>query len=325
VEGALDSVLGQDYPPQRLDVVVVDDGSTDATAEVVERVARRAGGRVRLIRRANGGLGAATSTALAAARGELIAICDADDRWLPGKVAAQVAVFRDRPEVSLVYGDMRVIDGDGGLLHESFFARQGVIPRRGRVLDALARENFTTNSTLMFRAGHAVAVPAESPYADYWLALHAAAAGEVEALDWPLAAYRLHGRNMCFGASDVQRQARAIRDEITMRRMVLSGALADRVGLAVLVETALGLELQARHLISVAGSALAEITRVTDAQRAVAAAALADAHDQGSAERRLRGYARAVLLDPFNAAARQALQTACASSQATAVGISPSS
>jgi glycosyltransferase involved in cell wall biosynthesis len=74
---ALRSVLEQDYPAELLDVVVVDDGSTDATAAAVEAIAGEHPGRVTLIRQENRGLVGTTNTALAAARGELVAICDA--------------------------------------------------------------------------------------------------------------------------------------------------------------------------------------------------------------------------------------------------------
>ena len=116
---------------------------------------------MRLVQQPNAGLAAATTTALKHARGEFIAICDADDEWLPGKVRAQVDVLLARPEVSLVYGDMQVIDEFGRLLAPSYFASQHVTPRRGRVLEELLSVNFTTNSTLMLRATHATAIPAQ--------------------------------------------------------------------------------------------------------------------------------------------------------------------
>lgn len=94
---AIRSVLTQDYP--NVELIVVDDGSRDGTAEE----ARAFGERVRVFQRSNGGAAAARNFGLTQARGELIAFLDADDIWLPGKLSAQVRYLDDHPEVGLVY------------------------------------------------------------------------------------------------------------------------------------------------------------------------------------------------------------------------------
>ncbi len=281
VAGALASVLAQDYPPDRLDVVVVDDGSTDGTAEAIRAVQARAGARVTLVQQPNAGLAAATDAALKRARGELVAICDADDEWLPGKVGAQVEIFASRPEVALVYGDMQVIDEEGSVLDSSFFRRQGVVPLRGRVLDQLIAVNFTTNSTLMLRAAHVVSIPACSPYADYWLAVHAAAGGDVEVIERPLASYRLHGSNMSFGVEG-ERLATELQRERMIRRLILTGELFRSVSLDTLVRAA-------RECAPL---------EVGDDERARARRELKRGFDEQDPDERLRACARACLLDP---------------------------
>jgi glycosyltransferase involved in cell wall biosynthesis len=238
---ALRSVLEQDYPAELLDVVVVDDGSTDATAAVVEAIAGEHPGRVTLISQENRGLVGATNTALAAARGELVAICDADDVWLPGSLRRRVDAMR--PEVGLVYGDMQVIDAAGAVSHPSFFERAGIAPRRGRVLEALLRENFTANSTLLWRAELvSLPIPAACPYADYWIAVHAAAHADVEVVATACAGYRQHDDNMSgVGGGAEGAVVNAVR-EITMLRELLASVEVDGA---------------TRHLEGRAGAALA--------------------------------------------------------------------
>lgn len=97
LDAALDSVFSQTFEP--FEVIVVDDGSSDATADVASARA----GRVQLIRQPNSGPGAARNAGLRASRGELVAFLDADDLWLPEKLAAQVAYFDTYPETGLLH------------------------------------------------------------------------------------------------------------------------------------------------------------------------------------------------------------------------------
>ena len=99
IESAIDSVLAQDYP--HLQLIVVDDGSTDGTPD---RVLARYGARVSLHSQMNRGPAAARNVGLKAAQGKYVAFLDADDIWLPGKVRRQVAYLDQHPGVEAVFG-----------------------------------------------------------------------------------------------------------------------------------------------------------------------------------------------------------------------------
>ena len=79
IEKAIASVLEQDYPSANVEVLVVDDGSTDRTAEMVQKFEPR----LRLIRKANGGQASAFNVGIPQAHGEIVAFLDGDDWWAP--------------------------------------------------------------------------------------------------------------------------------------------------------------------------------------------------------------------------------------------------
>jgi glycosyltransferase involved in cell wall biosynthesis len=93
----LDSVLAQTYKP--VEIIVVDDGSTDGTGAVAVSYETR----VRYLFRENTGEAAARNCGLAAAQGEFVAFIDADDLWQPEKLSRQIVRFSERPEIDLCF------------------------------------------------------------------------------------------------------------------------------------------------------------------------------------------------------------------------------
>ena len=105
---AIDSALAQQI--ESLEVVVVDDGSRDGTARVLEGY----GDRIRVIRKkSNRGLAAARNFAVDHARGHFLAFLDADDEWLPGRLEKTITALETHPTTSMAFSDVVPIDRNG--------------------------------------------------------------------------------------------------------------------------------------------------------------------------------------------------------------------
>lgn len=115
---AVRSVLAQTYRP--VELVVVDDGSTDETPGVIDRLVAAHPNEVGSLRITNGGPGLAREAGRQKARGEFIQYLDSDDLLLPVKFAIQVAALRKHPECGIAYGRTRLIDGSGNILEAPF-------------------------------------------------------------------------------------------------------------------------------------------------------------------------------------------------------------
>ena len=202
---ALNSIIAQTY--KNWEIVVVDDGSTDGTAAVLDRYARMfseesvvkseeretsstlhsqpAGGRLRVIQQENRGSSSARNAGINAAHGRFIAFLDSDDEFAPTKIQRQVELFDRCPELGFVYSDYAYVDLDG-VRHASAFAsihqtaRQipyGTIGPRLRVcsdnlFDHLIRRYFIATIVGMVRRdvlGRSIRFAEGQSYAEEWL------------------------------------------------------------------------------------------------------------------------------------------------------------
>ena len=108
---AIDSVVRQTFPDWEL--IIVDDGSTDETGQVIESYRGRIGERLVYLTRQQGGSSAARNTGIERARGEFVAFLDADDEFLPHKLARQLELFELEPGLDFVYSDYAFVDLNG--------------------------------------------------------------------------------------------------------------------------------------------------------------------------------------------------------------------
>ena len=131
---AVNTVLAQSLTPR--EVIVVDDGSTDATGEVLGEYA----GRIRALRQENQGVAAARNAGAAMASGTLLAFLDADDVWHPRKLERQAVRFAADPRLGLVHCGVVEVDANGHILRtrldgmEGWVSREMLLFRRGVIL-----------------------------------------------------------------------------------------------------------------------------------------------------------------------------------------------
>jgi glycosyltransferase involved in cell wall biosynthesis len=154
VATTIDSALAQTH--RNLEVLLVDDGSSDDTRELI-RERYRDEPRVRYIHQANAGVSAARNHGLRLARGQFIALLDSDDIWLPWKVEAQLRCLEALPSAGMIWTDMDSIGPDGKLLHRRYLTQMYTSYRKF-TRDQLFRESRPL-STIDARLASALSDP----------------------------------------------------------------------------------------------------------------------------------------------------------------------
>jgi glycosyltransferase involved in cell wall biosynthesis len=218
IEEAIESVLSQDFPPEQMQVIVVDDGSTDDTAERVKKYVTR----IQYIQKENGGQASAFNSGVAHAQGEIIAFLDADDYWLPGKLRRVVEEFENKPGVGMVHHRLKELDMRTGEFHDGLFnAVDGDVASN---IEGILSYNPTPTSSLAFSR-----VVMESIFpmpesiriqADGYVQAVAPFVAPIAAIDEPLAVYRNHGANLYFlSESEADKERHKLR-AVTLQAIV---------------------------------------------------------------------------------------------------------
>lgn len=198
----LESLLRQTRLPDEL--VVCDDGSSDATADILSAFAERAPFPVRIhINPVNLGSTKNFERAISLCTGDLIALSDQDDVWLPEKLERAEQMLAQRPEMLGVFSDAHVTDES---LRPSNVSLWDAVSfdtgrrrrfRNGQAFSVLLQRTVVTGTTFTFRAARRdliLPIPEQAVH-DAWIALMLAAVGEIAFLEVPLVLYRQHGRN----------------------------------------------------------------------------------------------------------------------------------
>ena len=205
---AIESVLGQTYEP--IEIVVIDDGSTDSTAGVAKSFPE-----VRYFHQSNQGPGPARNRGIALAQGELIAFLDADDLWLPTKTAAQAARLAANPKAGCSYCGMRLLVEPGAELPEPFAAADV-----DRTHVGLLPTAFLARRSLFDEIGGFAEDGLHGEDLDVFMRVRDAGI-EVEVVPEALVWYRIHGPSYSHGPDTRPDHWRRIRDSMARRRAAL--------------------------------------------------------------------------------------------------------
>ena len=228
---ALDSVVAQfdDFPAGEVEVLVVDDGSSDKTPDILESYSAK----IRILRKANGGQASAFNEAIAATTGEIVAFLDGDDWWEAGKLRAVVQAFDGNPSIAAVgHGFYEVM--------EDAPPREMLVPDRTRILDLssieaariadlgrtlLGTSRLAVRRRVLEQLGN---IPEKLVFcADTPILTIALAVGGALVLDQPLCFYRIHGSSLF---SVTHHDPKKLRARAEIQRFLLeylSGRLAE--------------------------------------------------------------------------------------------------
>jgi hypothetical protein len=217
---AVESVLAQTYPA--IELIVVDDGSTDDTPAMLEQYA----GRIVYIRQANRGGTAARNTGIRAARGEYLSFLDHDDMLMPAKIERQMEIMDARPEVGLVHCGYYRMDKDGNYIDKVNFLPEGDVRKE------IVCGCFVWSGAPLIRREciEQVGVFDESVWssdASMWLRI-AIAGYHFGCVQEPLGAYRILPDSSMADVSRTERMDMPILEQVFSDPRLPAGALAKR-------------------------------------------------------------------------------------------------
>ncbi|MBD1859874.1 MULTISPECIES: glycosyltransferase family 2 protein [Leptolyngbya] len=205
LEDALISLEHQSF--QAFEAIVVDDGSTDGTADLVEQFCQR-DPRFRLLIKPNGGLSSARNYGIRQAQAQYIAMLDGDDRYEPDKLANHVARLDRDPQIGVVYSASKIIRDDG---QQSWMSLSGK-PIFSDALVSLLCKNFIGNgSNAMFRralvdeVGEFDETLRSSEDLDFWLRVAATRRWRFYRESQALCCYRVRSSGLSFNVAQMQR------------------------------------------------------------------------------------------------------------------------
>ncbi len=240
IEQAVASVLEQDFAMGDVEIVVVDDGSTDKTPELLRKFEPR----VRVLRKENGGQGSAFNFAIPQCQGEVIAFLDGDDWWKKEKLSTIVPLFQAHPEIGGIGHGILMVD-DGGKLQNTVVPKETCRLNARTPKDAgkFARHGgFFGTSRVAYRKAileKILPIPeGVAIEADEWLFTLAPCLAEVLVLNQALFYYRVHAGNLFMLRDANEKGARQLYNSLACLVQNFPPKMRA-LGIALEVETAL--------------------------------------------------------------------------------------
>lgn len=186
-------------------LIIVDDGSTDNSKEIIKALARQ-DSKIEFIENNSGQNGASNNFAfgLSKTSANYIMLCDQDDIWLPHKIERSLQRITSAEEQAglqtpiLVFSDKEIVDQDLNLICNSYFTLKNVTKDWHHKLEQLCQQNVISGCTMLFNRALlecALPIPKRAYMHDWWLALVAAKCGKIEFIDQALIQYRQHDSN----------------------------------------------------------------------------------------------------------------------------------
>jgi glycosyltransferase involved in cell wall biosynthesis len=205
---AIQSVLDQTYAD--FEVVVVDDGSTDATAQVAQGFSDR---RVRYVFQSNRGLSAARNTGLRNSSGRLVTFLDSDDEFLPDKLSWLAALFDQQPDLGLAAGQAVLIDEAGQPTGQPFASRLATDPAQLVLGNPLHVGSVLLRRDWQEKVGYFDERLRSYEDWDMWLRL-ALAGCPMTCLERPVSRYRFHTAQMTRDGGQMTTATFAVLDKV---------------------------------------------------------------------------------------------------------------
>lgn len=203
IEEAVDSVLAQDYPMVNVEILVIDDGSTDDTSERMKKY----GWPVEYLYKPNGGQASALNYGFARARGEIVTLLDADDLYVPRKLRTIAEAFEKDPALGMVYHRVEIWYMDSGKREDWYFAEvSGDIRREPKKFISYLTPPTQAISFRMSYLNLLLPIPEEiRMLADCYISALIPYRAAVLAIPEALAIYRIHGTNAHFTSGNQAR------------------------------------------------------------------------------------------------------------------------